>query len=235
MGLRRSRDSSMMWPGFVDAVTTLLMVLMFVLTIFTVMQSVLRETITTQDSELDQLTAQVADLADALGLERRKVADLQGEVGTLNATLTEARAKGEEQSALIATLTGQISARENELAAAEGRIASFEAQVASLLSERDAARDEAGDLAAKVADLEAAGTRLISEKEALVAALTGPDSTAHADAESRMRLRSIDVQLLRILEEISAGRQESLADLRGDISALTASVRQLSRLATGRA
>jgi hypothetical protein len=40
------------------------------------------------------------------------------------------------------------------------------------------------------------------------------------DAESRMRLRSIDVQMLRILEEISAGRQESMAELRTDISAL---------------
>lgn len=41
------------------------------------------------------------------------------------------------------------------------------------------------------------------------------------DAESRMRLRSIDVQMLRILEEISAGRQESLAELRSDLHALT--------------
>ncbi len=41
------------------------------------------------------------------------------------------------------------------------------------------------------------------------------------DAESRMRLRSIDVQLLRILEEISAGRQETMAELRTDIAALT--------------
>ena len=37
MALSRRRDSSLIWPGFVDAVTTLLMVLMFVLTIFTVM------------------------------------------------------------------------------------------------------------------------------------------------------------------------------------------------------
>ena len=40
------------------------------------------------------------------------------------------------------------------------------------------------------------------------------------DAESRMRLRSIDVQMLRIREEISAGRQESLAELRKDIDLL---------------
>ena len=49
----------------------------------------------------------------------------------------------------------------------------------------------------------------------------------HADAESRMRLRSIDVQLLRILEEMSAGRQEAQAELRSDIAALTKAVRQL--------
>ncbi|MEL7258124.1 MAG: biopolymer transporter ExbB [Pseudomonadota bacterium] len=47
------------------------------------------------------------------------------------------------------------------------------------------------------------------------------------DAESRMRLRSIDVQMLRILEEISAGRQESMSELRGDLSALTKSIAQL--------
>jgi len=44
------------------------------------------------------------------------------------------------------------------------------------------------------------------------------------DAESRMRLRSIDVQLLRVLEEMSAGRQESMADLRGDLANLTRAI-----------
>ena len=46
------------------------------------------------------------------------------------------------------------------------------------------------------------------------------------DAESRMRLRSIDVQMLRILEEISAGRQESMTELRTDISALAQALLQ---------
>ena len=44
------------------------------------------------------------------------------------------------------------------------------------------------------------------------------------DAESRMRLRSIDVQLLRVLEEMSAGRQESMAELRSDIASLTRAI-----------
>lgn len=49
------------------------------------------------------------------------------------------------------------------------------------------------------------------------------------DPESRMRLRSIDVQLLKILEEMAAGRQESLSQLHGDLSQVTQAVRQLTR------
>ena len=52
---------------------------------------------------------------------------------------------------------------------------------------------------------------------------------AQVDAESRMRLRSIDVQLLRILEEMSAGRQETTVDLRSDLGTLTNAVRELTR------
>ena len=83
MALSRRRDSSLIWPGFVDAVTTLLMVLMFVLTIFTVMQSVLRDTITTQDNELSALTDQVAALSQVLGLEQKRAAGLETEIGEL--------------------------------------------------------------------------------------------------------------------------------------------------------
>ncbi len=43
-----------------------------------------------------------------------------------------------------------------------------------------------------------------------------------------MRLRSIDVQLLRILEEISAGRQESIAEIRADLATLTRALRSIS-------
>lgn len=171
MGLSRRRDSSLIWPGFVDAVTTLLMVLMFVLTIFTVMQSVLRDTITSQSNELDELNATVAQLAEALGLERARAEGLESQVGTLSASLAAAQAEGDRQAALVASLTGQLQTAEGALAEAQGRIASFEAQVASLLAERDAARGEVASLTASVEDLKATQTRLITEKEALNLAL----------------------------------------------------------------
>ncbi|MFC7705332.1 biopolymer transporter ExbB [Plastorhodobacter daqingensis] len=71
--------------------------------------------------------------------------------------------------------------------------------------------------------------RMIEGQERLIAALQGGAAGDGLDAEARMRLRSIDVQLLRIFEEMAAGRQETVADLRSDISVLTKSVRQLSR------
>ena len=75
------------------------MVLMFVLTIFTIMQSVLRDEITTQDTELDELSAQVADLADALGLERTRATNLEAEIANLRAGLAAAQADGEGKAA----------------------------------------------------------------------------------------------------------------------------------------
>lgn len=77
-------------------------------------------------------------------------------------------------------------------------------------------------------------TRIAEGQDRLAAVLAGPESSLETEAENRMRLRSIDVQLLRILEEMSAGRQESLADLRADLSTLTAAIRQLSRGTVGR-
>jgi hypothetical protein len=78
--------------------------------------------------------------------------------------------------------------------------------------------DESETLLAQVVEGQ---TRLIS---ALEKGAVGGDM----DAESRLRLRSMDQQLLRILEELSAGRQEAMAELHNDISALNRSLQQLA-------
>lgn len=72
--------------------------------------------------------------------------------------------------------------------------------------------------------------RMLQGQERLIETLQSNEDISesnggNSDAESRMRLRSIDVQLLRILEEISAGRQESITDLRTDIAGLTNVIR----------
>ncbi|WP_210527055.1 biopolymer transporter ExbB [Rubellimicrobium arenae] len=75
--------------------------------------------------------------------------------------------------------------------------------------------------------------RIAEGQERMVAALdrlNAQMAEGGADAESRMRLRSIDVQLLRILEEISAGRQETMAELRTDLANLGRTLRAPARL-----
>ena len=76
--IRRSgaRFSANIWPGFVDAMTAILLVLMFVLSIFMIVQSILRDTITGQNSELAFLNTELIQIKNDLGLERSKLAQL---------------------------------------------------------------------------------------------------------------------------------------------------------------
>ena len=125
-----------------------------------------------------------------------------------------------------------------------GQIEVLQTLYAQAEAAREGSDDKLGELAqamrklAKGLDFGATQTdalnRIAEGQERLITALTGAETSAYTDAESRMRLRSIDVQLLRILEEISAGRQESIADLRADLTALTTAIRALSRGAVGR-
>jgi chemotaxis protein MotB len=164
--LRRSsqRMSGSIWPGFVDAMTALLLVLMFVLTIFMVVQAMLRDTITGQESELNALSTEVEALARALGLEQQRSFNLEEQLGNMRATLSEARDTATAQTALIASL-------QSDNAAQQAQITSFEAQVASLLSQRDTAVARSGELSATIEDLEAAQAKILSDQEALQLAL----------------------------------------------------------------
>lgn len=135
--------------------------------------------------------------------------------GVLDQLATELQA---QSAANIAALKSADAGR----VALEARISSLTEAVQALAA-RGAA--QAGEAEAQTVLL----TRMVQAQQDLRTILAGPEGGLHADAENRMRLRSIDVQLLRILEELSAGRQESLADLRSDLAGLTAAIRQLSR------
>ncbi|MBU2960616.1 biopolymer transporter ExbB [Citreicella sp. C3M06] len=69
--------------------------------------------------------------------------------------------------------------------------------------------------------------RIAEGQERLAEAISDRETADGFDAESRMRLRSIDVQMLRLLEEISAGRQETMAELRTDLATLNRTVGKL--------
>ena len=192
-----TRFQASIWPGFVDAMTGLLLVLMFVLTIFMVMQFVLRETITGQESRLSQLTAEVASLAQALGLEQDRSAQLAATVGSLTTSLAATSDEAERQAALVASLTQERDAQVAALVAAENRITGFEAQVAGLLAQRSDLRD-------RVAGLEGARDELVTQQEALNLALAQARDEIDAGVEAA---------------RLAAARREALEALVADLRA----------------
>ena len=192
-----SRFTANIWPGFVDAMTALLLVLMFVLSIFMIVQSILRTTVSSQEDELNDLAGQVASLAEALGLEQQSNDQLETRIGQLDSQLDDATSRADQQSALISSLTIERDSALEDNASLSTRISSFEAQVATLLAqnadlagaleERDTAlvdREAELDVArASISDLEAANSREISEKEALNLALAKARDEIDASAE----------------------------------------------------
>ena len=160
---RSQRMNANIWPGFVDAMTGLLLVLMFVLTIFMVIQFVLRETISGQATQLDDLAGQVASLTDALGLSQAE-----------NVALAD---DNTEQASRIASLIGERDQTAAALQDAQNRITGFEAQVAGLLAQRS-------DLTTQVAGLEQTNADLMSTQDQLNLALATARSEVDAEAEA---------------------------------------------------
>jgi len=205
---RPQRFNTAIWPGFVDAMTGLLLVLMFVLTIFMVIQFVLQETISGQEDQLDELSVEISALANSLGLEQARAGQLQD---TVNFAAEEINA----QSALIAQLTLTRDTQAAALAEAQNTITGFEAQVAGLLAAQTTANNT-------IADLEGTRDALLSEQDALNLALSAARSEIDAGAEAA---------------RLAAARREALeamvADLeqQGDAAAAEISDLEAARIA----
>ena len=221
-----SRFQGSIWPGFVDAMTGLLLVLMFVLTIFMVLQAVQTQRINGQESELNSLSGEVAALAQALGIERQNAADLETQLGSLTTSLTAARDKAAEQAAMIASLSATRDAQAVQLNAAEAKITGFETQVANLLSQRDAA-------VARGETLEARQKELLSAQDALNLALTQARSETDAQAEAARLAAARRDALTALVDDLRTKNQETQAALQSaaDANAAALSDAEAARLA----
>ena len=225
-----ARFQASIWPGFVDAMTGLLLVLMFVLTIFAVMQFVLQQTVKGQgvmldelnidiaqkNAQLEDLEGQILALGDALGLERAAASDLTLQVAKLDDQLAAARAEGDRQLGLIATLTAERDARVADLEAANVRINDFETQVANLLALQQRAEGEIERFKLQVSQLQtqqAQSEGEILDFETQVAALL------RAQSESEGQITELEAQLTLLLAQ-SLEETVRIADAEAQISAL---------------
>ena len=181
MALARTRRSSReinYWPGFVDALSTLLLTITFLLSIFAVAQVVLSQEVNGRDTVLTRLNRQIAELTDLLSLERTKGSKSDTEIGTLRATLDQAKADqarlqqemqagggaasaaekraGQLQSALD-TQTADTNRALSQVDALNQQIAALRRQLAAIESALQASETREQDAQTRVADL---GSRL---------------------------------------------------------------------------
>jgi chemotaxis protein MotB len=169
------------WPGYVDALSTLLMVLVFVLLVFVLAQAFLSVALSGRDQALDRLGRQVAELADMLSLEKGRNADLSASVAELTQDLQAARA-----------------ARDAAASEASG----LQDALAKAGAARDAAAAEGETLKARVAD---EAVELDSAQQRLAVAETRLADTAdRASAENLARLTDQVRALLALRDQLAA-------------------------------
>jgi chemotaxis protein MotB len=218
------REAPNIWPGFVDAMTALLLVLFFVISIFMIVQFVLSETVTKQDAELSVLSEQVAGLADALGLEQNRGRALSRELGTLNSALSEAQSQSLAQTALITSLTRERDQLQSEVEQSSGRITAFEAQIASLLSRNQSLQGTVAETQAKL-DAEAEAARLAAARtEALRAMIADLEQAQASNAEQVSQMQAqieSATQALFLAEAAKRAALSTSADRAAEIQQLT--------------
>ena len=181
--LRRQQRTSDIWPGFVDALSTLLLVIMFVLVVFMLAQYFLNWALSGADKTIDRLTRQVNELAELLSLEQQGNAELRLDIAQVSAQLQNSSAARDE-------LSSQLLALQSEHGALGARLA-------SIVTERDA-------LELRVEQITERAALADAEAQALREALAEADKTITADRET-IELRLAELASLR--QDIAALRK----------------------------
>lgn len=231
---RRSRPALDIWPGFVDALATLLMVIIFLLMIFVISQIYLNDALVGRDAALERLNRQIADMAEQLGLERVANEELRANLDSVSAQLrtsiarrdeleTEVSALRVERNAILGRLDDAVSERDqlrSALRDAEGRLSALTARFEASQNELSDARDRLSRSQSEVAE----ARETLAETEAALAENTEQltrtrreleDAYAVVEANKEtieLQLRDLD-QLTNDLLALEALRDDLLAQV----------------------
>ena len=237
------RSENFTWPGFVDALATLLMVIIFVLMVFVLIQANLAYRVSGQDATLGEMRQQLASLSELLNIERRASADLaadlaqlqiqletsetdrsalaeqlalvQATLGTRTSELTALSAKQAETEAALAAARDALDERLRALQMVEGQLALTEARN---LTQQQTMRDlEAETTASKaeVAQMTLVLARLRQRIEELTSLLAEKDRQAEADKVAISNLgKSLNNALASRVQELQQFRSEFFGRLR---------------------
>ncbi len=171
---RRGDNGLSAWPGYVDALSTLLMVIIFVLLVLVLAQAFLSVALSGRDKQLDRVNRQLAEVSDMLSLERTHSTDMQQSLSQLNqqlvasnsvrATLTQqldalktqAEHAGADRDTLRAErdkLAQQLADAGLQAQSSAARVQQLQNQVTTSTEQTDAARQEVAQLATQLADM----------------------------------------------------------------------------------
>lgn len=197
----RRRQEANYWPGFVDALSSLLLVIIFMLSLFMLTQFFLGQELQGRDTALARLNSQIAELTDLLQLERANSDDLGSQIATLTATLGSAQTDN-------ASLTSQLAGIGTGLGDKDATIAAMQDD----LLDAQELSDEAN---AQVALLNQQLAALRVQVGALEAALGASESR---DTESRTQIadlgRRLNVALAQRVQDLSRYRSDFFGRLR---------------------
>src|ERR1700754_2437397 len=172
---RIRRDSGMnYWPGFVDALSTLILGIIFLLTVFAVVQFYLTQEVTGKDTALNRLNAQIAQLTELLSLEKTGKLNLEETLAALQSSLAASEGERDRYKGLYegigsgaadaqgkaAELSGQLDTEKRLTARAlaqvevlNQQIAALRRQLSALEEALDATEKKDKDSQARIADL----------------------------------------------------------------------------------
>jgi chemotaxis protein MotB len=236
---KRSQREFNVWPGYVDALSALLMVVIFLVLIFSIAQFLLSQVLSGQESELMLLQRKVNDLTTQLGLEDRRNRELAATVSELSFSvnsLTEAKAKLndrvaemtagtrqdqaqiEQQLLMMGSLQEDIDALRLLRRELEDRVGGLTAALQSSQEEVGALRDRSKALEARMADAQER-TRLAQQ------------TIQHKDIRIQALAALIGEQEQALAEErrLSANARGQIAQLNQSIAALKSRLEQVSR------
>ena len=202
---RRSERSIDYWPGFVDALSTLLLAIMFLLSVFVLAQFLLSREISGKDAVLDRLNSQINELTQLLSLERSTSQDYQDQIATLQASLSSAE---EARSRL-----------QQALDSGSGSAAMANAQVAELES---ALEDQESVSQRARSQIELLNQQLSALRQQIAALEDALEASESRDRQSQTRIadlgRRLNVALAQRVQELSRYRSDFFGRLREILS-----------------
>ena len=187
---RRGESGMNYWPGFVDALSTLILGIIFLLTVFVVVQFYLQQEVAGKDTALNRLNAQIAQLTELLGLEKSGKAGLEDQLAHVRATLAVAESERDRlKSAADSAGAG--------VAAAQGKVSELAGQIES----------EKKISARALAQVEVLNQQIAALRRQLAAIEQTLDASEKKDKESQARITELGQRLnLALAERVNIAR-----------------------------